>query len=194
MSFSLPELPYASDALEPHISAETLSFHHGKHHNAYVTKLNAFVAADDSLQGKSLEEIITSSSGGLFNNAAQVWNHTFYWNSLSPNGGGEPTGAIAGKIITAFGSFEKFKEAFSAAAAGQFGSGWAWLIQQADGNLDIMTTGNAETPLTTPGAKPILTCDVWEHAYYVDYRNDRGAYVKAWWNLVNWDFANANLD
>jgi Fe-Mn family superoxide dismutase len=194
MSFSLPELPYASDALEPHISAETLSFHHGKHHNAYVTKLNAFVAADDSLQGKSLEEIITSSSGGVFNNAAQVWNHTFYWNSLSPNGGGEPTGAIAGKIITAFGSFEKFKEAFSAAAAGQFGSGWAWLIQQADGNLDIMTTGNAETPLTTPGAKPILTCDVWEHAYYVDYRNDRGAYVKAWWNLVNWDFANANLD
>ena len=188
MAVTLPKLPYSKDALEPHISAETLSIHHGKHHNGYVNKLNAAVEADASLQGRSLENLIASASGGVFNNAAQVWNHTFYWNSMSPSGGGAPTGPIAAKINAAFGSFD----AFSKAAAGQFGSGWAWLVQDADGDLSITTTSNAGNPLTS-GHKPVLTCDVWEHAYYVDYRNDRGGYVQAWWNLVNWDFANKNL-
>ncbi len=192
MAFSLPALPYSKDALSPHISAETLEFHHGKHHQGYVTKLNAAVEADASLQGKSLEDIIASTSGGVFNNAAQVWNHTFYWHSMSPNGGGAPTGAIADAIDAAFGDFDSFKAAFSAAAGGQFGSGWAWLVQSADGKLEITTTGNAGTPLTD-GVTPILTCDVWEHAYYVDYRNARPAYIEAWWKLVNWDFANKNL-
>ena len=192
MAFTLPKLPYSKDALEPHISAETLSIHHGKHHNGYVNKLNAAVEADASLQGRSLENLIASASGGVFNNAAQVWNHTFYWNSMSPSGGGAPTGPIAAKINAAFGSFDAFKAAFSKAAAGQFGSGWAWLVQDADGDLSITTTSNAGNPLTS-GHKPVLTCDVWEHAYYVDYRNDRGGYVQAWWNLVNWDFANKNL-
>jgi len=191
MSFELPALPYAQDALAPHISAETLSFHYGKHHAGYVAKLNAAVAADASLAGKSLEEIITSVKGGVFNNAAQVWNHTFYWNSMSPSGGGAPTGAIAAAIDAAFGSFDDFKAAFSAAAGGQFGSGWAWLVQGKDG-LEIMTGGNAANPMIQ-GKTALLTCDVWEHAYYVDYRNNRGGYVAAWWNLVNWDFANANL-
>jgi Fe-Mn family superoxide dismutase len=192
MTIATPELPYGRDALAPHISEETLNFHYGKHHLGYLGKLNAAIEADASLQGKSLEELIMSASGGLFNNAAQVWNHTFYWNSMSPNGGGEPTGAIADAINAAFGSFDDFKAQFGAAAAGQFGSGWAWLVRDAEGKLSITTTGNAETPLTA-GLTPILTCDVWEHAYYVDYRNDRGGYVNAWWNLVNWDFANANL-
>ena len=193
MAFELPALPYAQDALAPHISSETLSIHHGKHHAGYVTKLNAAVEKDASLQGKSLEDIITSNKGGVFNNAAQVWNHTFYWNSMSPNGGGAPTGAIAAKIDEAFGSFDAFKKQFAAAAGGQFGSGWAWLVQNADGALEITSTGNAGTPLIQDGYTAILTCDVWEHAYYVDYRNARGSYVDAWWNLVNWDFANANL-
>ena len=192
MSISAPELPYGRDALAPHISEETLDFHFGKHHMGYFNKLTAAIEADASLQGKDLVELIRSTSGGTFNNAAQVWNHSFYWNSMSPNGGGAPTGAIADAINASFGSFDEFKAAFGAAAAGQFGSGWAWLVQDASGALQITTTGNAETPLT--GAhKPILTCDVWEHAYYVDYRNDRAAYVKAWWSLVNWGFANANL-
>jgi len=192
MAFELPALPYAKDALAPHISAETLDFHHGKHHNTYVVNLNKFVDADAALQGKSLEDIVRSSTGGVFNNAAQVWNHTFYWNSLSPNGGGAPTGAIAALIERDFGSFEAFKEKFSAAAVGQFGSGWAWLVQTPDGTLAITTTSNAETPLTGAN-KPLLTCDVWEHAYYVDYRNARATYVNAWWALVNWEFANSNL-
>lgn len=192
MAFELPALPYSSDALQPHISAETLSFHYGKHHAGYVKKLNAAVEADSSLQGKSLEELITSTSGGVFNNAAQVWNHTFYWNSMSPSGGGAPTGPIADAINAKWGSFDAFKTAFSAAAGGQFGSGWAWLVKNSAGELSITTSGNAETPLTQ-GLTPILTCDVWEHAYYIDYRNDRGGYVQAWWNLVNWDFANKNL-
>lgn len=192
MAFELPALPYAQDALAPHISAETLSIHHGKHHAGYVKKLNVAVDADSSLQGKSLEDIITSVKGGVFNNAAQVWNHTFYWNSMSPNGGGAPTGAIAAKIDAAFGSFDAFKTQFASAAGGQFGSGWAWLVQNSDGGLEITTTSNAGTPLTTDHT-PLLTCDVWEHAYYVDYRNARPDYVKAWWNLINWDFANANL-
>ena len=192
MSINAPALPYAHDALAPHISEETLNFHFGKHHMGYFNKLVAAIETDAALQGKSLEELIHNTKGGTFNNAAQVWNHSFYWNSMSPNGGGEPTGAIAEAINAAFGSFEAFKTQFSAAAAGQFGSGWAWLVKDASGQLAITTTGNAETPLTE-GVTPVLTCDVWEHAYYVDYRNDRGAYVNAWWSLVNWGFANANL-
>lgn len=192
MAIELPALPYSQDALEPHISAETLSFHYGKHHAGYVKKLNAAIDADSSLQGKSLEDLVRGTSGGVFNNAAQVWNHTFYWNSMSPGGGGAPTGAIAAAIDAAFGSFDAFKSEFAAAAGGQFGSGWAWLVRSADGGLKIVKTANAGTPLTD-GHTPILTCDVWEHAYYVDYRNDRGGYVKAWWNLVNWDFANQNF-
>ena len=191
MAFTLPELPYTKDALAPHLSAETLEFHHGKHHNAYVTKLNELVAADPTLAGKSLEELIRTTSGGPFNQAAQVWNHTFYWNSMKPGGGGEPTGAVLEAINKSFGSFSAFKEKFSAAAAGQFGAGWAWLVK--DGaNLAIVTTSNAGNPLTD-GKTPVLTCDVWEHAYYIDYRNARPKYVEAWWNLVNWDFAAKNL-
>ena len=192
MTIATPELPYSNDALAPHISEETLNFHFGKHHMGYFKKLTAAIEADASLQGKSLEDLIASTSGGTFNNAAQVWNHSFYWNSMSPNGGGEPTGAIADAINSAFGSFDAFKTQFSAAAAGQFGSGWAWLVKDASGALSITTTGNAGTPLTE-GLTPVLTCDVWEHAYYVDYRNNRGAYVNSWWSLVNWDFANSNL-
>jgi len=193
MSISAPELPYGRDALAPHISEETLNFHFGKHHMGYFNKLTAAIEANASLQGKDLVELIRSTSGGTFNNAAQVWNHSFYWNSMSPNGGGAPTGAIADAINASFGSFDEFKTAFGAAAAGQFGSGWAWLVKNADGSLAITKTGNAETPVSDAGVTPILTCDVWEHAYYVDYRNDRGGYVNAWWNIVNWDFANANL-
>ncbi len=192
MTIAAPALPYANNALAPHISEETLNFHFGKHHMGYFKKLTAAIEANESLQGKSLEDLIASTSGGTFNNAAQVWNHSFYWNSMSPNGGGAPTGAIAAAINEAFGSFDNFKTQFGAAAAGQFGSGWAWLVKDAEGKLSITSTGNAETPLTE-GLTPVLTCDVWEHAYYVDYRNDRGGYVQAWWNLVNWDFANSNL-
>jgi superoxide dismutase, Fe-Mn family len=192
MAFTLPELPYAKDALAPHISAETLDIHHGRHHNAYLTKLNELVAADASLAGKSLEDLVRSSSGPLFNQAAQVWNHTFYWHSMKPAGGGEPTGALADAINAAFGSFSAFKEKFSAAAVGQFGSGWAWLVKNGSGGLEIVQTSNAGCPLTE-GKTPLLTCDVWEHAYYVDYRNARPKYVEAWWNLVNWDHAAKNL-
>ena len=193
MAFELPALPYSKDALAPHIPEETLNYHYGKHHQGYVNKLNAAVKDDSSLQGKSLEEIIRSTSGGVFNNAAQVYNHTFYWNSMSPNGGGAPTGAIADAITRDFGSFEQFKDAFSKAAGGQFGSGWAWLVKDAEGKLTIETTSNAGTPLTDAGKTPVLTCDVWEHAYYIDYRNARPSYVEAWWKLVNWDFANKNF-
>ena len=192
MTIELPALPYAQNALEPHISANTLSFHYGKHHAGYVKKLNAAIEKDSSLQGKSLEELVTGTTGGVFNNAAQVWNHTFYWNSMSPNGGGAPTGALAAAIDAAFGSFEDFKAAFGAAAGGQFGSGWAWLVKNASGNLEIVATSNAASPLTE-GLTPILTCDVWEHAYYLDYQNGRGNYVSAWWSLVNWEFAAANF-
>ncbi len=192
MSFALPELPYANDALAPHISAETIAFHYGKHHQTYVTNLNKLVEADASLAGKSLEELVMTTKGGVFNNAAQIWNHTFYWHSLKPGGGGAPTGKIAAMIDATWGSFDAFKEKFTAAAIGQFGSGWAWLVLNADGGLEIVQTANAECPLTQ-GKRPLLTCDVWEHAYYIDFRNARAAYVGAWWNLVNWDFANANL-
>ncbi len=192
MAFTLPELPYAKDALAPHISAETLEFHYGKHHQTYVTNLNKFAETDPSLAGRTLEDLILTTKGGVFNNAAQVWNHTFYWRSLKPGGGGAPTGKIGELITSTWGSFDAFKEKFTAAAIGQFGSGWAWLVQNADGSLEITTTSNAECPLTA-GKRPLLTCDVWEHAYYIDFRNARAAYVGAWWNLVNWDFANANL-
>jgi superoxide dismutase, Fe-Mn family len=191
MAFTLPELPFPKDALAPHISAETLDFHHGKHHQAYVTKLNELVAADASLGGKSLEDLVRSSSGGLFNQAAQVWNHTFYWHSMSPKGGGEPTGALADAINKSFGNFAGFKEKFTAAAIGQFGSGWAWLVKDGS-NLAITQSSNAGCPLTEQKT-PVLTCDVWEHAYYVDYRNARAKYVEAWWNLVNWEFASKNF-
>jgi Fe-Mn family superoxide dismutase len=188
MSFTLPELPYSKDALAPHISAETLDFHHGKHHQAYVTKLNELVGADASLAGKSLEDLVRTTSGGVFNQAAQVWNHTFYWHSMKPGGGGEPTGALKAAIDEAFGSFADFKTKFTNAAIGQFGSGWAWLVKNEGGKLEVVQTSNAGCPLTE-SKKPLLTCDVWEHAYYVDYRNARAKYVEAWWNLVNWDHA-----
>lgn len=192
MAFELPALPYEKNALEPHISAETLEYHYGKHHNAYVTKLNDAVKGTD-MESKSLEDIIKSSSGGVFNNAAQVWNHTFYWHCLSPNGGGEPTGALADAINSAFGSFDKFKEEFNAQAAGNFGSGWTWLVKKADGSVAIVNTSNAETPLTDESVTPIMTVDVWEHAYYIDYRNARPNYLSAFWNLVNWDFVAKNF-
>lgn len=192
MTFTLPELPFAKDSLAPHISAETLDYHHGKHHQAYVTKLNELVAADASLAGKSLEDLVRTTSGGVFNQAAQVWNHTFYWHSMKPGGGGEPTGALKAAIDEAFGSFADFKTKFSAAAVGQFGSGWAWLVKNEGGKLEIVQTSNAGCPLTE-NKKPLLTCDVWEHAYYVDYRNARPKYVEAWWNLVNWEHAAQQL-
>ena len=192
MAFELPALPYEKNALEPHISAETLDFHHGKHHNTYVTKLNGLVEGTD-LANKTLEEIVCSSEGGVFNNAAQIWNHTFYWNSLSPNGGGAPTGAIADAINAKWGSFEAFQAAFNDKAVNNFGSSWTWLVKLADSSLDIVNTSNAATPLTEDGVTPLMTVDLWEHAYYIDYRNVRPDYMKAFWALVNWDFANKNL-
>ena len=191
MSFSLPDLPYAKDALVPHMSAETFDYHHGKHHNAYVTKLNALTEGTDNAS-KSLEALIKTTEGGLFNQAAQVWNHTFFWNSMKPAGGGAPTGDLAAAIDRDFGSFDKFKEAFTATAATRFGSGWAWLVS--DGSkLSLVSTANADNSMTD-GKTPILTLDVWEHAYYVDYRNARPKFIAAFLdNLVNWDFAAANL-
>jgi len=191
MAFELPALPYATNRLVPYISEETLEFHHGKHHQTYVTNLNNLVPGTE-FADLTLEEIIVKSSGPIFNNAAQVWNHTFYWNSLTPNGGGEPAGALADAINTSFGSFEKFKEEFSKCAVTTFGSGWAWLVKNTDGSLALVSTSNAGCPLTT-GQTPLLTCDVWEHAYYIDYRNARPAYLDAFWALVNWDFAAANF-
>ncbi|MCK2183188.1 superoxide dismutase [Halomonas getboli] len=191
MAFELPALPYEKNALEPHISAETLEYHYGKHHQAYVTKLNELTDGTENAN-KSLEEIIKSSSGGLFNQAAQVWNHTFYWHCLSPNGGGEPTGALAEAINAKFGSFEDFKSAFNAKAVGNFGSGWTWLIKTADGGVDIVNTDDADTPVAH-GQTPLLTIDVWEHAYYIDYRNARPKYLENVWNVLNWDFVAQNF-
>jgi Fe-Mn family superoxide dismutase len=191
MSIELPALPYARSALEPHISSETLDFHYGKHHQAYVDNLNKMTPGTEFADA-DLETIIKKSQGGMFNNAAQIWNHTFYWNSLSPNGGGEPKGKLGEAITKAFGSFATFKEEFAKAAIGTFGSGWAWLVQRTDGTLAIVSTSNAATPITGSD-KPLLTCDVWEHAYYIDYRNARAKYVEAFWNLVNWDFATKNM-
>jgi Fe-Mn family superoxide dismutase len=184
MEHKLPELPFAKDALAPHISAETIEYHYGKHHAAYVANLNKLIPGTE-FESLPLEEIVKKASGAIFNNAAQVWNHTFYWNCLSPKGGGEPGGALASAIHKAFGSFAQFKEKFTAAAVSHFGSGWAWLVRNPDGSLAVESTGNAQTPLTQ-GKTPLLTCDVWEHAYYIDYRNARPAYVTAFWNLVNW--------
>ncbi|MDP3561616.1 MAG: Fe-Mn family superoxide dismutase [Legionellaceae bacterium] len=191
MSFTLPKLPYAMDALAPHISKETLEYHYGKHHQAYVDNLNKLVT-DTPFASKDLEAIIKEAKGPLFNNAAQVWNHTFYWHCLSPQGGGEPTGKVASAIIDSFGSFEKFKELFTQTAIGTFGSGWAWLVQDANGELKIISTSNAGTPMTE-GVTALLTCDVWEHAYYIDYRNARPTYLNAFWKLVNWEFVNKNF-
>lgn len=191
MTHQLPPLPYEKTALEPFITAETLDYHYGKHHQAYVTNLNNLIPGTE-FENLSLEEIIQKSSGGIFNNAAQVWNHTFYWNSLKPNGGGLPTGALAEAINKSFGSFEKFKEEFTKCAVTTFGSGWAWLVKNADGSLALVSTSNAATPLTN-GQKPLLTIDVWEHAYYIVYRNARPKYVEDFWNFVNWDFAAANF-
>ncbi len=192
MAFVLPPLPYEMDALQPHISRETLEYHYGKHHQAYVTNLNNLAAGTD-LEKKSLEEVIkTAGPGPVFNNAAQIWNHTFYWHSLSPNGGGEPTGTVADAINKSFGSFAAFKEQFTKAAIGTFGSGWAWLVKNPQGGLEIVSTSNAATPLTTAN-RPLLTCDVWEHAYYIDYRNARPKYMDAFWEVVNWDFVAENM-
>ncbi|CNH94409.1 superoxide dismutase [Yersinia frederiksenii] len=191
MSFELPALPYAQNALEPHISAETLEYHYGKHHNTYVVNLNNLIK-DTEFAAKTLEEIIKTSSGGIFNNAAQVWNHTFYWHCLSPNGGVEPTGKVADAIKQSFGSFAEFKAQFTDAAVKNFGAGWTWLVKKADGTLAIVSTSNAATPLTTSD-KPLLTVDVWEHAYYIDYRNARPKYLENFWALVNWSFVEQNL-
>ena len=191
MIHELPALPYAKDSLLPHISAETIEYHYGKHHQAYVTNLNNLIKGTE-FEALSLEDIILQSAGGVFNNAAQVWNHTFYWSCLSPNGGGAPTGAVADAIDAKWGSFDAFKEAFSKAAIGTFGSGWAWLVKNTAGELEIVSTSNAATPMTN-GQTALMTCDVWEHAYYVDYRNARPKYVEIFWNLVNWDFVAANF-
>lgn len=191
MAHTLPPLPYALDALAPTISKETLEFHYGKHHQTYVTNLNNLIPGTE-FESASLEDIVKKSSGGIFNNAAQVWNHTFYWNSMAPNAGGEPTGKLADAINAKWGSVAAFKEAFNKSAAGNFGSGWTWLVKKADGSLDIVNTSNAATPLTTTDV-PLLTCDVWEHAYYIDYRNARPKYLESFWSLVNWAFAAKNL-
>ena len=185
MAIELPALPYARDALAPHISAETLDYHYGKHHQAYVTNLNNLIKGTEN-ENLDLETIIKKSQGGVFNNAAQVWNHTFYWNSLSPNGGGDPSGKLADAIVKTFGGVAQFKEEFTKTAVGTFGSGWAWLVQRPDGSLGLVSTSNAATPITGSD-RPLLTCDVWEHAYYLDYQNRRPDYVAAWWNVVNWD-------
>ena len=192
IAIELPSLPYDQDALEPHISKETLEFHYGKHHNTYVVKLNGLIDGTDDAE-KSLEEIVKTSSGGIFNNAAQVWNHTFYWNCLSPNGGGEPSGTVADAINSAFGSFDDFKAKFTDSAVNNFGSSWTWLVKTADGGLDIVNTSNAATPLTDDSVTPLLTVDLWEHAYYIDYRNVRPDYMAAFWNLVNWSFVESNM-
>jgi superoxide dismutase, Fe-Mn family len=192
MAFELPKLPYAMDALAPHISAETLEFHHGKHHATYVNNLNNMVKGG-KFEAAKLEEIIKEAGAGpLFNNAAQHFNHSFYWKSMAPRGGGEPDGKLAAALKKAFGDFAAFKKKFSDAATTHFGSGWAWLIQRADGTIDVEATHDADTPIAH-GKTPLLTCDVWEHAYYIDYRNARAKYVEAWWNLVNWEFAASNM-
>ena len=188
---TLPALPYPNDALEPHISAETLEFHHGKHHASYVKKLNKQIPGTE-FESASLEEIIKKASGGIFNNGAQVWNHTFYWNCLSPDGGGEPDGTLAQSIDGAFGGFTQFREHFTESATTNFGSGWTWLVKNPDGSLAIVNTSNAGNPMTD-GSQPLLTCDVWEHAYYIDYRNARKKYIEAFWSLVNWDFVAQQL-
>ena len=189
---TLPDLPYPKNGLEPHISAETLEYHYGKHHATYIKKLNELIVGS-KFENASLEEIIRNASGGIFNNGAQVWNHTFYWNCMKPDGGGEPVGKLRDAIIDAFSSIDEFRQRFSDTAAGNFGSGWTWLVKNADASLDIVNTGNAGNPLTD-GKHPLLTCDVWEHAYYIDYRNARPDYLGAFWNVINWDFVESNFN
>lgn len=192
MAFELPALPYDKDALAPHISAETLEYHHGKHHQTYVTKLNGLVEGTD-LADKSLEELIRTTEGGIFNNAAQVWNHTFYWHCLSPNGGGEPTGDLAAAINAKWGSFADFQAAFNDKAVNNFGSSWTWLVKNAAGELEIVNTSNAATPIQDENVTAIMTVDLWEHAYYIDYRNVRPNYLNGFWALINWEFAAGNF-
>ncbi len=188
----LPELPWAKDALAPVISAETIEYHYGKHHQAYVTNLNKLIE-HTTMEEESLEKIIlTAPMGGIYNNAAQVWNHSFYWKCMRPGTGGEPAGVVADLLIKGFGSVRAFQEKFTATAVGTFGSGWAWLVRNRDGSLSVESTSNAMNPMRD-GKKPLLTCDVWEHAYYVDYRNARAKYVEAWWSLVDWAFVASNL-
>ncbi len=192
MQHELPKLPYAMDALAPHISKETFEFHYGKHHQAYVTNLNNLVKGTE-FENMGLEDIVRKSSGGVFNNAAQVWNHTFFWNSMKPAGGGKPAGALAAAIDKKWGSFDAFKEAFTKSAVGNFGSGWTWLVKKADGSVDLVNTSNAGSVLTTAD-KALLTIDVWEHAYYIDYRNARPKFVETFLNsLANWEFAGKNF-
>jgi len=191
MAFELPKLPYAMDALEPFISKQTIEFHYGKHHQAYVNNLNNLIAGTE-FENASLEEIVKKASAGIFNNGAQIWNHTFYWNCLKPNGGGLPTGKLLDAINASFGSFEEFKQKFSTAAATLFGSGWAWLVKNNDGSLAIVQESNAGNPLRN-GLTPLLTCDVWEHAYYIDQQNKRPDYISAFWNLVDWDAVNSRF-
>ena len=191
MAFELPVLPYADDALAPHVSSETLAYHHGKHHRAYVDNLNRMVAGTPWEQS-SLEEIIAKAEGGIFNNAAQVWNHTFYWSCMSPEGGGEPSPPLSARINYTFGNYAAFREKFTEAALTHFGSGWAWLVGEPSGRLSIVTTDNADNPLRK-STQPLLTCDVWEHAYYIDYRNARAEYLEHFWELVNWEFVSSNL-
>jgi Fe-Mn family superoxide dismutase len=191
MAIELPALPWARDALAPNISAETIDYHYGKHHQTYVTNLNNLIKGTE-FENLDLVAIVKKSQGGMFNNAAQVWNHTFYWNSLSPKGGGEPSGKLADAIKKAFGGFAQFKEEFTKTAVGTFGSGWAWLVQRADGGLALVSTSNAATPITGTD-RPLLTCDVWEHAYYIDYRNARPKYIEGFWNLANWEFAASQM-
>ena len=191
MAIELPALPWAREALAPHISAETIDYHYGKHHQAYVTNLNNLIKGTE-FENLDLVAIIKKAQGGMFNNAAQIWNHTFYWNSLSPKGGGEPSAKLADAIKKSFGGFAQFKEEFTKTATTTFGSGWAWLVQRADGNLGLVSTSNAATPITGSD-RPLLTCDVWEHAYYIDYRNARPKYIEAFWNLVNWESAASQM-
>jgi Fe-Mn family superoxide dismutase len=189
----LPELPWAKDALAPVISAETIDYHYGKHHQAYVTNLNKLIE-HTTMEDVPLEKIIlTAPMGGIYNNAAQIWNHTFYWKCMKPMGGGDPSGALADLLIKGFGSVQDFREKFTATAVGTFGSGWAWLVRNRDGTLSVESTGNAVNPMRD-GKQPLLTCDVWEHAYYIDYRNARAKYVEAWWSLVDWAFVASNLN
>jgi Fe-Mn family superoxide dismutase len=191
MAHELPALPFEKNALDPVISPETIEYHYGKHHQAYVNNLNKLIPGTE-FESLSLEDIIKKSSGGMFNNAAQVWNHTFYWNCLSPKGGGEPGGALADAIKDAFGSFKDFQGQFAKSAAGNFGSGWTWLVKSAGGGVEIVNTSNAATPMTD-GKQAVLTVDVWEHAYYIDYRNARPKYLEEIWKIVNWAFAANNF-
>jgi superoxide dismutase, Fe-Mn family len=191
MEHTLPQLPYALDALQPHISKETLEYHYGKHHQTYVTNLNNLIKGTE-FEVLSLEDIIRKSNGGIFNNAAQIWNHTFYWYCLTPNGDGEPSGKLMEAIIAKWGSFAEFKKLFTQLCLTTFGSGWGWLVKTPNGELELVSTSNAATPLTTNN-KALLTCDVWEHAYYIDYRNSRPNYMEAFWQLVNWDFVTHNF-